>query len=290
MITLVSYFNKNADFIEIQYKSILKHVKGDYVYIIFNTSTSHQDSSEITNKCKEFNITEIKLDISNIISDEGLRSVSDIASRSIGEGFKYLSKRTILKIDSDMFFISDINLVDMFKNNDLIYIPRNYREQGLNCERAWIGIFGINLNKVSTNIIDGDSLFKGCMCDVSLSKKRMELFSLDDINGDKINDKINACYESDQMLFNIITNRIINDENSIYYKDNDFYNKFKTKSKQIKNICLDYSFPHPFFIDIVSIDDCGFIIHFGSASWKNFPTDYFIQKKKSFFEFFNIKQ
>ncbi len=29
-ITIISIFNKHEDFIELQYNSILKHVKGDY--------------------------------------------------------------------------------------------------------------------------------------------------------------------------------------------------------------------------------------------------------------------
>jgi hypothetical protein len=66
---IVSIHYNNPEFIEIQYKTIQKFIKGKYKYIVFNDGTNF--SNEINNKCNELNIECIIID-QNIHNDRNL--------------------------------------------------------------------------------------------------------------------------------------------------------------------------------------------------------------------------
>jgi hypothetical protein len=46
---------------------------------------------------------------------------SYIAGSALNEAFKYVTNELVFKIDSDMFFISDININELFDKSDLIF-------------------------------------------------------------------------------------------------------------------------------------------------------------------------
>ena len=119
-ITIISIFDKNEDFIKLQYESILKHVKGDYEYIVFNNASTEEQSHNVQKTCDELNIECIRINVSYT------QSPSYIAGEALNQSFKYLSDKIVFKIDSDMFFISDINLFDICNNNDLFYIETSH--------------------------------------------------------------------------------------------------------------------------------------------------------------------
>jgi len=145
MIKLISIFDKNEDFIILQHQSILKHIKGDYEYIIFNNGSNEEQSNKIKKICEELNIKHIKIDV-----NYSLGGPSDIAGSALNESFKHLKNELVFKIDSDMFFISDIKLIDFFEEYELSYVPIICPIK--NESSMWSGIFGINMKKIEQDL------------------------------------------------------------------------------------------------------------------------------------------
>ena len=71
-------------------------------------------------------------------------------------------------------------------------------------------------------------------------------------------------------------NRIDNKEPSWNFGPNK--KNFK-RVIDIINRLKKYDFPEPFMIDIITHDDVDFIIHFKSANWTNYDTNYLVNKK-----------
>ena len=58
---ITSIFCDHEDLIELQYNSILKHVKGEYEYIILNNATTEIQVKRIEDTCKSLDILCLKL-------------------------------------------------------------------------------------------------------------------------------------------------------------------------------------------------------------------------------------
>ncbi len=115
---IVTAVVNNPIFIEIQYNSIKKHVKGEYEFIVFNDAKSWADFSNFEDSTIKKQIEDIcdKLKITCInIPNDNHKSVQCAARRcadSMNFMNKYMkeNKDKYLIIDSDMFFINDFNV------------------------------------------------------------------------------------------------------------------------------------------------------------------------------------
>lgn len=157
MIKILTYSHKRPDFIKLQYESIKKHLKSEYEYIVFNNSIDSIDNyNEIHRICKELNIkcVDVELDEELRITHNELNYTSNRYTNPnlacsyplIWTFKKFLSKDDdiICIIDSDMFFINDIDIYDKIKDKDLIYIPQ-YRT--INVKYAWNAFICLNIKK-----------------------------------------------------------------------------------------------------------------------------------------------
>ena len=278
-IKLITIFDKHEDFIEVQHNSIIKHVKGEYEYIVFNNASSQEQASKNQQECDKLGIKCIRITV-NYNSNP-----SSIAGEALNEAFKHLSGDKVFKVDSDMFFISDVNLNDLFID-DLIYIP-NYKP---NKEIMWSGVFGINLAKIDINldfrpavISQTDTFGQSCLLTSNnkLTKKLIELYSLHSVNNEDIVTSLN---NDNLMKFK--------GDVLVYNERPEFYNgvileNLVFKYKDISNRLREYEFPEPFMIDIITHNKIDFIIHFKSANWTHYESNYLINKKKAIIKLLN---
>jgi glycosyltransferase involved in cell wall biosynthesis len=277
-ITIISVFNKHEDFIELQYNSILKHVKGDYEYIVFNNGSTEEQSNKIIKICEEFNIKCIRIHVNYN------QSPSHIAGNALNESFKHLSNEIVFKMDSDMFFISDVNLIDVCNKYDLFYI-----ETG--SQYMWSGVFSINTKKLkefNLNFLPGviqntDTFGQSCLLtnDPIYSRKKMFLYCiLNETNG-----KIDGTINNDCRII-ITKNEIVDIEHNRF---ENLYSNLNEKFFSLHKKIVDFGFPKPYHIDIITLDGLDFIIHFKSSNhddiYKNL--DYTKNKKSALISFLN---
>jgi hypothetical protein len=276
VIKIISIFDKHEDFIKLQYDSIVRHIKCDYEYIIFNNASTDLQSSINEELCLSLGIKCV-----NIKVQYG-RNPSLIAGDSLNVAFSYFTDELIFKIDSDMFFISDINL-DILFESDLIYIP-NYKP-GL--ELMWSGVFGINLSKIDIklNFLPGvtpgtDTFGQSSLLtsNSNYTRNKFELYNLQTIkNGLMQTSKNNDC------IVYIESNSIRNIEghSSIIHKYNIEPIKYCGKYVEIMEIMNKYNFPEDYSIDFIEIYDINFMIHFKSSNWCEWYTDQYVSDKKN---------
>lgn len=255
---IISIFDRNEDFIEMQHKSILKHVKNKISYIIFNNASDDTQRDKINQICKNLNIDCVDIKLNFLQA----RDPSQIAGIALNCAFSIFKNEKIFKMDSDMFFISDIDLLNLFNENDLIYIE-TYNKF------IWSGVFGINLNSIKDiklnflpNIIPNTDTFgQSCLLTSNnkYNKYKMQLYCILNDENNAITASINNC-----CLLKIKNEKIIEIENNLfdYLKDT-----IPQKFLNIKNNMLKYNFPKPYNIDLITINETDSIFHFKSANW-----------------------
>jgi len=277
-VTIITIFNKHEDFIRLQYESIIKHVKGEYEYIVFNNASTEEQANKIKKICDELNIRTIRINV-NYNMDP-----SNIAGEALNQSFTYLSNKIVFKIDSDMFFIGDIDLFEICNNYDLFYIETNY-------DYMWSGVFGINVDKLKNFPLDfrpkvipnTDTFGQSYLLTTNseYTRKKMFLYCLlDETNGvmdGLINNDCTVTLNKDE---------IISVGNNRYEK---LYDGLNIKILEIHKTMIDYEFPKPYHIDIITIDGVDSIIHFKSSNhddiYKNI--EYTHNKKISLEKFLN---
>jgi hypothetical protein len=136
MIHIYTYAHKRPDFIRLQYESIKKHIKSDYKYVVFNNSIdSKENYDEIHNICRELQVecVDIPKDSEVINMTNRLGSMTHgypnpnvACSYPIIWTFKkYVTdEKRVCIIDSDMFFIKDINFDDLMGDKEVVAIPQ----------------------------------------------------------------------------------------------------------------------------------------------------------------------
>jgi hypothetical protein len=268
---IITIFDKHEDFIELQYNSIVKHVKGEYEYIIFNNASTQTQADKNQQQCDKLGIKCIR-----IVVDYG-GSPSNIAGSALNTSFKYLGGEKVFKIDSDMFFISDINISDLLVD-DLVYIP-NYQPS---MEIMWSGVFGINLSKVDINlnfnpgvIPKTDTFGQSCLLtkDLKYSKKLIELYGVQDfVDGTLVTSLNNDC----GVFFK--GGDVTGIEKPEFYSDVNLDGLF-SKYDGIINKLRECGFPEPLMVDIITLDEVDFMIHFKSANWTKYEGNYLENKK-----------
>lgn len=143
-IRIITFAHKRPDFIEFQYNSIKKYVKCDYEYIVFNNAVDdeklknkiHENCSKLGVKCIDVVLEDHLKETNGEINFTGTKYTSPNLACSYPLVWLWSDKNFIKQekylciMDSDMFFIENINILDMMKNKDMIYIPQ-YRERGV---------------------------------------------------------------------------------------------------------------------------------------------------------------
>lgn len=144
-IKIYTYSHNRPDFIELQYNTIKRHVKDDFEFIVFNNEMPGGDGGfdpnkidQITEICKKLNIECIRVELESSLQymngekmfENGRYVNGNIAcAYSYTWGWKnYICNNDCLSviIDSDMFFIKDVSLIDMMKGYNFAYVP-SYR-------------------------------------------------------------------------------------------------------------------------------------------------------------------
>ena len=272
---IISIFDKHHDFIELQYKSILKHVKCDYEYIVFNNASTEEQSNLNKNVCDKLGIKCI------VINVNYNQPPSNIAGDALNISFNMLPKEKIFKIDSDMFFISDVNIYDLFLESDLIYVP-NYQS---NREMMWSGIFGINLDKIDIKldfnpgvIPQTDTFGQSCLLtkNQNLNKKLFDLYNLQNIDNDVYITSLN-----NDCVIKLNNNKIIFNERPEFYNNLKKLNNLHIIYDDMVTLLKKYDFPEPYNIDMIKIDGINSVLHFKSANWCPWYTNEYVNQKKN---------
>jgi len=272
---IVSIFSKHEDFIELQYNSIIKHVKGDYEYTILNNASDNDQIDRNEKMCEKLGIKCIR------INSNQNGSPSHIAGDALNIMLENFKGESIFKIDSDMFFMSDIDLSDLLGNNDIIYIPA-FSGTPLK-EWMWSGTFGLNTNIIPTpmncqpsNGFDtfGESRF--LLDNPNNRRKKINLYGLQTLDDGVIT---TSCNNDCVITFN-------KDGKVIFAEKPDYLTMYDI---QVPNLYEKYiniieyidknGFPQPYMLDIITVDNIDTIIHFKSASWESFPGDHTHIKK-----------
>jgi glycosyltransferase involved in cell wall biosynthesis len=254
-ISIVTIFNKHEEFIKLQYNSILKHIKGEYEYIVFDNASTEEQSNKIKIICDELNIKCIRINVNYNTTP------SYIAGNALNESFAHLSDKIVFKIDSDMFFISEINLSELCSNYDLFYIETNY-------DYMWSGVFSINMNKIKGINLDfnpqvipnTDTFGQSYLLTTNseYTKQKMFLYCILDESNGVINGLIN-----NDCKITLSINKIIDIENNRY---ENLYDNLNNKFFDVYKTMIDYKFPKPYHIDIITLNDVDIIVHFKSSN------------------------
>jgi len=273
MIKIIAIFDKHEDFIKLQYDSIIKHVKGDYKYIIFNNAGNKEQENLNQNVCDELGIQCVRITV-NYSNDP-----SNIAGEALNASFNTCTTDKVFKIDSDMFFISDINISELFDKHDLIYVP-TYQ---ISREIMWSGVFGINMSKIDINldfkpgvVPQTDTFGQSCLLTVkpNLNKKICNLYNLQNTNDGIYTTSLNG-----DCLVNIADGKITFVERPEFYNV-ELLGDLVTRYDNMVTLFKKHDFPEPNNMDMIEIDGVNTIIHFKSANWCPWYTENYVNDKK----------
>lgn len=272
---IITIFDRNEDFIEMQYKSIVKHVKGNYEYIVFNNAKTQKQAEKIKACCDALKIKSVRIKV--LFS--WLKTPSQIAGIALNKAHRHIAdiEGPFFKIDSDMFFVADVNLEQLFEINDLVYVPTY-----VPIKTVWSGLFGVNLKKVKFDfdyrpglVPNTDTFGKSyyLIKDNKYSEKLLGMYNLIDVKDGIIETNLNGCC---LMKF---------DKNGIIFKENDNFKNvntldLKNKYENIIEIMEKYNFPKPYNLDFMTLDDQNFVLHFKSSNWCPWYTEEYVNSKK----------
>jgi hypothetical protein len=272
---IVSIFSKHEDFIELQYNSIKKHIKNDYEYVVLNNAATETQIKLNEEMCGELGVKCIRID-SNQFKDP-----SNIAGEALNQMLGIFKGETIFKIDSDMFFMSDIDLKTLLGENDILYLPA-FSGNPLK-EWMWSGVFGLNTNIVNTPIncrpSNGFDTFGESRFFIDNHTKRIKKLNLFGLQTFENGILTTSCNNDCIVQFNekgeiIFTSR--KDYLTMYNITNlNLYEKYNDIIKYL----VEYNFPQPYLLDIITINGVDTIFHFKSASWESHPDEHTINKK-----------
>jgi len=273
MIKIIAIFDKHEDFIKLQYDSIIKHVKGNYKYVIFNNAANEEQANLNKNACDELGIECIRITV-NYSNDP-----SNIAGEGLNASFNTCTTDKVFKIDSDMFFISDINISELFDEHDLIYVP-TYQ---VNREIMWSGVFGIDMNKIDIGldfrpgvVQQTDTFGQSCLLTTNpnLNKKICNLYNLQNTNDGIYTTSLNG-----DCLVTIADSKITFVERPEFYNI-ETLDDLVTIYDNMITLFKKHNFPEPYNMDIIDIDGINTIIHFKSANWCPWYTEHYVNDKK----------
>jgi len=136
MVKIYTLADKRPDFIEMQIKSIRKYLTGDYEYIVIDNAIDSPFRSKVIKEiCSDLNVKYVKITLEDDLNNlsDGKKCYSGNAYVTPNTAhlypmmwiFKKLiqDKETSFVIDSDMFFLSKIDISELSKS-DLLYMPQ----------------------------------------------------------------------------------------------------------------------------------------------------------------------
>lgn len=156
----------NLNYIDFQYKSLKKHFKGEYEYIVINDAkefgditnfNQHNIKEKIENKCNELGIKCINLpqhlhhNRKTLFPNTSELSTDHPSARNaitIQYGFNMycnMNDGYLMVIDSDMFFYNDFNINDFMENYDIAGCGQGKRSDSHYVEYLWIALCIFNL-------------------------------------------------------------------------------------------------------------------------------------------------
>jgi hypothetical protein len=153
MITFITHADKRPDFIKMQYESILKNIKCDFEYVVINNDVLFGDNyHKIHQICEENSIKCVDITLDNDLSVSS--TTHDGKSYFNGNRAcvysmmwtfqKYITNEEyVCIIDSDMFFIKNIDLESHISDKKIIFTPHHRPS----VRYIWPGFVCLNLKQ-----------------------------------------------------------------------------------------------------------------------------------------------
>ena len=330
-IIAATVFNR-PDFIPIQLESIKRHVKCDFEYIVFDNAkidNGFKYSEQIKSTCKDLNVECVEVPYSKKILD--ICTTASINENGYTHGayacyypiqwcftefLNNIDHDMVYIIDSDMFFLNDINLYDLMKGKDLVYIPsfRQDIRQNPMVEYIWNMFCGFNFKQDPTlkNLNWSNGINGGQMCDVgggtytyllnkpSCIKEIIEEFNIYTL-GKTMDGNIEVCVNINGNIdYNLLLKpnfdligirhsggvKFLPDRSFVYEKDRGDYSEYLVSMVKrvigiIKKAGISET-PNPLRLGFIkrAIDDYIFGIHYRSSSnYLDYSTDEYNIKK-----------
>ncbi len=161
-ILIMTPIANQAEFIEIQQKTLDKFLKDDYEYIVFNDAFDDKEERKITATCAELGITCIRVPQENRGTPSWMleefpefvqkypwwslaafRHDQAIAYMMETVGFQY--NGIVALLDSDLFLTKKFSIIDFLKNYDIAGIRLGYEPDRLH---FWPGLMFFRMDKL----------------------------------------------------------------------------------------------------------------------------------------------
>ena len=159
MITFITHADKRPDFIELQYESIQKHIKNDFEYVVLNNDiTKGENYKKIKEICQSLSIrcVDVTLD-ENLQYTNGVLNYSNNNYTTGNNACVYslfwtfnnfiTNEEIVSIIDSDMFFIEDVDIENLISDRDIIFTPHYRALNNNHISYIWPGFVCLNLKK-----------------------------------------------------------------------------------------------------------------------------------------------
>lgn len=308
-IKIYTLSDKRPDFIPIQYKTVVDHIQDDFEYIVLNNAVdSIERSNEIENICSTLDIKSIKVSLDDEYKfmngekhfENGKYPNPNLACAYpiIWAWQKIITEDNSISviIDSDMFLIKDVSILEITKNYNFSFVP-HYRGN-MEIFYPWNGIVIADI----PNMPNPKEMNWGCgrvnniPVDVGgqghfyLEKYKNELknlylsqMSIGDDRSNNIELTLNGYFG---YFLNLQTNQVSMSQNP--WNENKIFPHEKEKKSffepslnfflSMLNWITTYDFPKPTFVDLIKLeDDCkvedSFIFHYKAGSnympWAN---------------------
>lgn len=321
MISIFTYAHNRPDFIEMQYETIKKHLKCEYEFVVFNNAIDNvQQYSEIHSICKRLNIkcVDVKLEkdmqvTTGVTNFHGNHYITgNIAcSYSIMWTFKnyVTTEKLVCILDSDMFFINNVDLVSLIKDKEAVYIPQ-YRQSN-RVKYIWNAFVLLNLER-KPNLkdldwtpapINGENMDVGAQISYYLRKNQIDSLYLEEYSIRDFN-KTSTGWDIHYIQNGNINYRLKYDDDmnltSIKHIDGCKYSEYKSFpyesecsdlglkiSDKVKSLIQyinqrEANLPDPYHIAFIGLQDSDyhFILHYKSGSnYLSFSTDEYNKRK-----------
>lgn len=252
-LTIVTMVNKNEDFIEYQWGSLIKFVKPQFRYIVFDTS----GGSEVEKECKRLSVECIK--VHPPTGHDPSVTVS-VLLNTMWEKYWKNYRGSLFYLDNDMFLTKKINIDEITSKYDIAYVPQE--PMGY----MWTGILIFNMETISKDID-----FSIC----SLPNGRS------DVGGKTYYFLRDREYKKLLLHFYTLQDFTANGYtlsfDGRFALENNEFPKFKNHMRLV----TDYNFPNPYSFDLLTAGDVNdyFIFHFKSAGWMDIGPEYTVKKK-----------
>jgi hypothetical protein len=309
---IITIEDKNPLYIEMQYNSLVKHLKTPFDYIVYNNAFwDHSRHSSLNQFCDKLRIESV-----NIFPDTNYEKQYNVklfgntsylgASEAhlypllrIWNDYKDLNEKIVI-LNSDMFLMKDVDFEHAFGNKQIAFVP-TYNVNNNNMS-AWGGIlfldvsnmpnkndFDLSLGYIGNERVDTGGKTYHYFKNNNVTKNYLEFWTLLDYAEEltaNINGNMKCSFEAgyDQTYYNFERERRYSNKLFEYEIEKDNYidyilGNFLYIFKKI----APYDFPRPYIIEFMklyneTIED-SFILHMqGGSNYIGFPKEYMDQR------------